>query len=747
METYLAVDLKEKSVGAAYYKGNTLYLLSKTMDDNYAFTVDSLRLLIQPSKVIIPSNQNLADIFNTTNDLISPFNLEVRPKNEFKFELAKQWLSKLNKNIMQLDSILQLEENKVSTGCAGAILHSFSQPAELSVRLFDLDDYMHLNSDSKAALRIFDSVHHPNMHSSIVKEGNSLFQIMNKTRTHMGRKLLVSWFNFPLKNCDRIRERQETVEFFFSPSNSGTADIYKTLLKKLPNVTSMWDKVKTKSRVADWRNLQNTINCYLKIYLVTDFVPESIGLRSIKKDDITLLRQAAALIEDTIDFEEHSDRIAIKPNIDPELDEMKRIYHSLDSFLSNKADTIQLPAIVAICFTLVYLPQMGFLVCITFETKVLEDIPGLEFKFKNEKSGYYKDPTMLNLDEEIGDIFNLIGDKEIEILQTIREGIGKIGPVILSMTAAIAKLDCYLSLAEVALKYSYIKPEITTDDCLVLMDSRYNSLTRHPIQEHFFEFAVNNVQIGKIDKEIVKPKGILITGPNASGKSIYIQQVALITFMAHIGSFVPCSYARIGLTDKILTRIKTSSSVIKNESSFLVDLKQACFALSEATDQSLVVIDEFGKGTIASDGIGLFCAIIRELAFRGTRMLATTHFHEIIGFNLLQENSNLSFYTPRIIQETSGLVFLYDIVPGNYSSSLGIVCAERAGLPTIVVERAREIAHALVRCDPIPATKISKRLEEQGEKLFDTFMSLNLENCDLELSLWKYLRQYQAVKE
>ena len=115
---------------------------------------------------------------------------------------------------------------------------------------------------------------------------------------------------------------------------------------------------------------------------------------------------------------------------------------------------------------------MGFLICITFENQVLENIPGLEYKFSNENNGYYKDPTMLNLDKEIGDIFNLIGDKEFEILQSVRDDICNIEPVIVNMTSCIAKLDCYLSLAEAALKFNYVKPEVTTKDCLVLTDSR-----------------------------------------------------------------------------------------------------------------------------------------------------------------------------------------------------------------------------------------------------------------------------------
>ncbi|KAJ3270005.1 MutS protein msh5 [Terramyces sp. JEL0728] len=677
MEVHLAIDLREKVIGAAYSKENTLYLLSKTLDDNYACTIDSLRKLIQPSIAIIPSNQKLIDIFNTSNDLIPPFNLEIRPRNEFRFELAKQWLSKIEE-LMHLDSRVQFDENRLSIGCA---------------------------------------------------------DMLDKTNSQMGRKLLISWFNFPLKQIEKIKERQDTVEFYYSPSNTGSVEIYKSLLKKLPNVHATWSKIKTESRVVDWKHLLMTLTCFLKIYHVTDYVPESIGFQSIKNKDVAVLKSAVALIEDNIDFEEHSDRLAIKPNIDLELDEMKRTYHGLDSFLSNRAEHIQLPDITAICFTL-----MGFFICITFENKVSGDIPGLEYKFSNEKCGYYKDPTMLNLDEEIGDIFNLIGDKELAIVQSIREEISIIEPAITTMTDCVARLDCYLALAEVALRFNYVKPDITADDCLVLTDSR------HPLEEQFVEFVVNDVQLGIVDTDVVKPKGVLITGPNSSGKSIFIQQIALITFMAHIGSFVPCSYARIGITDKILTRIKTSTSVIKNESSFLVDLKQGCFALSEATERSLVLIDEFGKGTTASDGIGLFCALINGLISKRTRFLATTHFHEIIAFRLLQEGPNLDFYTPRIINEESGIVYLYDIVHGNYTSSLGILCAERVGLPPSVIQRAQLISDAIIKCEPIPPSDCDdKQLLKQTEQLFDRFTNLNLETCDLELALWRYVRQYNSL--
>lgn len=298
---------------------------------------------------------------------------------------------------------------------------------------------------------------------------------------------------------------------------------------------------------------------------------------------------------------------------------MKRIYHALDSFLSKLADRITLPPNAATAFTLVYFPQvhginkLGFLIAIQFpETNTDFTIQGLVYQFSTENCGYYKNAAMRDLDEELGDVHSNIADRELELMQGLRDWILEFTNPILELSNSIAELDCLLSMAESALLYRYTRPEFVDEHVIKLEGSR------HPIIEQTQDFVTNDLEIDHCP--------IIFTGPNASGKSVFMQQVALITYMAHIGSFVPCTSATMGITSKLLTRIRTPHSISDGESSFMTDLKQAALAVQQSTDTSLILLDEFGKGTIASDGIGLFGGIITYLAQKSILLIATHYY-------------------------------------------------------------------------------------------------------------------------
>ncbi|RKO90861.1 DNA mismatch repair protein muts, partial [Blyttiomyces helicus] len=260
-------------------------------------------------------------------------------------------------------------------------------------------------------------------------------------------------------------------------------------------------------------------------------------------------------------------------------------------------------------------------------------------------------------------------------------------------------LSSLLSLAEAARKYGYERPTMTEDNVLKIVKGR------HPLHEFCVDvFVGNDADFGI--QEDGGTRAMLLTGANFSGKSVYLKQVALITYMAHIGSFVPAESATIGLTDRILTRVRTRcvETVSKIQSTFCIDLHQVSVALRSSTERSLVVLDEFGKGTATTDGIGLFCALIESLVDRGPacpKILAATHFHGIgtedaallpeIQFQGWCLSVNIFFIRSR---EVNGVVILTvspppftSVVPGRAKSSWGVHCAEIAGLPSAVLKR------------------------------------------------------------
>lgn len=251
---------------------------------------------------------------------------------------------------------------------------------------------------------------------------------------------------------------------------------------------------------------------------------------------------------------------------------------------------------------------------------------------------------------------------------------------------------------------------------------------------------------GTADETIVSdlmgevPSMLIMTGPNHSGKSVYLKQVALIVYLAHIGSYVPAEQACVGLTDRLLTRIATRESVSRNESAFAIDLKQTAFSMNFATRRSLILIDEFGKGTNAMDGAGLLSALLEHFLNLGEdapRVLAATHFHEIFENKLLSNTPKLSFahMDVRVDLETDSeadqVTFLFRLMPGRSASSFGSRCAAMNGVESAVVERSEALVLLLARGEDLRAAcarlsdRETKRLEE-AENIARGFLEMDL---------------------
>lgn len=281
---------------------------------------------------------------------------------------------------------------------------------------------------------------------------------------------------------------------------------------------------------------------------------------------------------------------------------------------------------------------------------------------------------------------------------------------ILTASELFGELDSLLALARSAEEYGWTAPRMTLSNIVEISEGR------HPLQELLVPTFIPNdcslaggqggdgmvEVVGRRQEETQQPSMLILTGPNNSGKSIYMKQVAIIVYLAHIGSYVPATSATIGVTDRILTRIATRETVMDDESAFLVDLKQAAFTLNFATRRSLIIADEFGKGTSTETGSAIFAAYLThllDLVEERPKVLVGTHFHAVFNHGLVESKDGVEFahMDAQLHLEAEDvedrITFLYELVPGRDESSLGPLCAALNDVGSDVVDRAQQLVY------------------------------------------------------
>uniref|UniRef100_A0A8C8WWE1 MutS protein homolog 5 n=1 Tax=Panthera leo TaxID=9689 RepID=A0A8C8WWE1_PANLE len=614
----------------------------------------------------------------------------------------------------------------------------------LGFKKFVLTHLVSIDQDTYSVLQIFKSESHPSVYkvASGLKEGLSLFGILNRCHCKWGQKLLRLWFTRPTHDLGELNSRLDVIQFFLLPQNLDMAQMLHRLLGHIKNVPLILKRMKlSHTKVSDWQVLYKTVYSALGLRDACRSLPQSIQLfQDIAQEFSDDLHHIASLIGKVVDFEGSlaENRFTVLPNIDPEIDEKKRRLMGLPSFLTEVArkELENLDSRIPSC-SVIYIPLIGFLLCIPRLPFMVEasdfEIEGLDFMFLSEEKLHYRSARTKELDALLGDLHCDIRDQETLLMYQLQCQVLARAAVLTRVLDLASRLDVLLALASAARDYGYSRPRYSPQ----LLGVRILN-GRHPLMELCARtFVPNSAECGR-DKGRIK----VITGPNSSGKSIYLKQVGLITFMALVGSFVPAEEAEIGAVDAIFTRIHSCESISLGLSTFMIDLnQQVAKAVNNATKQSLVLIDEFGKGTNTVDGLALLAAVLRHWLALGPmcpHIFVATNFLSLVQLQLLPQGPLVQYLTMETCEDGDDLVFFYQVCEGIANASHASYTAAQAGLPGNLIARGKEVSDLIRSGKPIKPVKelLKEKQMENCQTLVDKFLKLDLEDPNLDLDIF-----------
>jgi len=361
----------------------------------------------------------------------------------------------------------------------------------------------------------------------------------------------------------------------------------------------------------------------------------------------------------------------------------------------------------------VFITQLGFMLKMPMPRVLPENADslheqfegaGLSLQLHEDGEGYFKTQSCVDLDRRFGDILSRIRDLESQLVRHLEVQILASLPALLAAQTVLAELDCLLALATAAVELKLTRPRLVDSAVLDIKEGW------HPLLHNASQLVPNSCRMCVAPK--AESRMMLLTGLNASGKTFYLRMVGLIAFLAQIGSFVPAEAATVGLVDAIFTRMVSHESTLANASAFMVDLTQMAHMIRHSTKRSLCLVDEFGKGTNAQDGISYLYACLRHFLDRGAscpRLLACTHFTELLGLPELVQQPGLSLWTMQVMLEAKleaddlldQVVFLYRAVPGQSEDSYGYHCAAVADVPKPIIDRALLISQRRDAGEPV----------------------------------------------
>jgi DNA mismatch repair protein MutS len=545
----------------------------------------------------------------------------------------------------------------------------------LGVRLYRDSEYLGLDETTQRNLEIV-----RNLHDGSKKF--TLLGVLDHTKTAMGARLLKRWLLNPLNEKAAIEIRLNVVESLYRNQlllSSAREKLSELLdLERISALIAM-DKAHAKNLLAVRQTLAAAFD--LEALLLDQF-PQWSEIQE-EKDAV---REVHGIIDEAI-HEDPSILLTegklIRPGYSAELDQLRGMKQHrqaiLDAYLLEEKEVSGISNL-RIKFNKI----IGYYVEVTKSNaaQVPEHFIRRQSLVGSER---YTTDRLIELETLLNSASGEIVELERSIFLQVREEVRKRIPVLLKIAGWMSELDCLCSFAQATTIHGYVRPTITESKRISIADGR------HPVVEAYLpsgEFVPNGIEI-----DAAAISFALITGPNMAGKSTYLRQIALIVLMAQVGSFVPARESEIGLVDRIFCRVGASDNLARGESTFLVEMNETAHILHTATDRSLVIMDEVGRGTSTNDGLSIAWAVTEYLLARNIKVLFATHFHEL---TFVEHDSKINLALT-VSERAGDVLFLKKVEPGAVDHSYGIHVAMLAGLPREVISRAKEILADVLR--------------------------------------------------
>ena len=607
--------------------------------------------------------------------------------------------------------ITNLKERKLAVKSINALLEYLNETQMTSlehintITLYSISKYMSLDINARRNLEITEKMRDRS------KKGTLLW-VLDKTSTSMGGRLLRRWLNDPLLDVKEIQERLDAVKEL-KDNIILRGDAIETL-KKVYDIERLAGKMAYGNASArDMITLKNSLQRLPDVKNVLAQCTSS-KLKELY-EELDELKDVYELIEKSIVEDPPmtiKDGGIIKMGYDPEIDKLKTATTEGKNWIIKlEAEEKEKTGIKTL--KIGYNKVFGYYIEVS--KSFVSQVPDRFIRKQTLTTGErYITEELKTLENQILGAEEKVVNLEYNEFVKIREEIAKNIRRLQQSAKVVSTLDVLSSFAQVAEDMNYCMPTVTDNGIINIKDGR------HPVIEKMLgvgNFVPNDTMLDKDENRLA-----IITGPNMAGKSTYMRQVALITLMAQIGSFVPATEAQIGVVDKIFTRVGASDDLSMGQSTFMVEMMEVATILKEATENSLVILDEIGRGTSTYDGLSIAWAVAEYIADKekcGAKTLFATHYHELI--ELADKQEGIKNYSIAVKEKGEDIIFLRKIVDGGTDESYGIHVARLAGVPKIVTKRANEILRSLERKSMLSGKKPEKENKKVVEGQFDMF--------------------------